>query len=122
MRNRLEGLASEYERLSGEMGSQEVASDPSKFRVVAKAQSDLTDVVQCFQAYQLEEQRLHEAETILREESDAELCQMAEEERQTLTQSLEEREERLRFLLLPKDPNDEKNTIVEIRAGTGGEE
>ncbi|HEO70963.1 MAG TPA: peptide chain release factor 1, partial [Candidatus Hydrogenedentes bacterium] len=72
--------------------------------------------------YVEDEARLKEDEQILHEETDAELRAIAEEERAFLSQSLEQRESELRLLLLPKDPNDEKDTIVEIRAGTGGEE
>ncbi len=122
MHDRLLAVVEEYDRLSNEMGTQEVASDPEKYMHCAKAQSRISDVVACFRAYQEDEARLEEADAILQDGSDPELCEMAEEERSELVPAMEEREQELRSLRIPKDPNDEKNTIVEIRAGTGGEE
>ncbi|MBN2307459.1 MAG: peptide chain release factor 1 [Candidatus Hydrogenedentes bacterium] len=122
MYDRLLALTEEHERLSREMGTQEVAADPRKYRELAKAQSAISDVVGCFRAYQKDETRAREAEHILRDEHDAELRELAEQERREAEQALEELETELKVLLLPKDPNDEKNTIMEIRAGTGGEE
>jgi len=122
MREKLLAVAEEYDRLSQKMSTPEVAADPKAYRQFAKAQADIADLVHSFRRYTMEELRLKEAEQILREETDPELRQVAEEEKTTLSQSLDKLEDSLRFLLLPKDPNDEKNTIVEIRAGTGGEE
>ena len=122
MYQKLLALVEEHDRLSREMSTQEVASDPVRYRDFAKAQSRMADVVECFRAYQSEEEQLAEAETILREEDDADLRELAEEDKRQFAQALEEREQTLRFLVIPKDPNDEKNTIMEIRAGTGGEE
>ncbi len=122
MYEKLLAIVEEHDRLSREMSTQEVASDPVQYRELAKTLSGISEVVGCFRAYQDEEEQLAEAETILREEDDADLCELAEEEKRQLSQTLEEREQTLRVLLIPKDPNDEKNTIVEIRAGTGGEE
>ena len=122
MREKLLAVVEEYDRLSQKMCTQEVASLPQTYRRYAKAQADIADLVECFRHYEHDEARLIEAEQILRDESDEELRQVAEEEKALLTDSLQELETSLRTLLLPKDPNDEKNTIVEIRAGTGGEE
>lgn len=119
---RLQAVQKEYERLSDEMAKPEVATDPELIHKVAKAQSELQPIVEEFGAYQREAGQLEEAETILRDETDEELREMAAEERDQLTATLEEREQALRVLLLPKDPNDDKNTIMEIRAGTGGDE
>ncbi len=122
VRERLLAVVEEYERLSREMCTPEVAADPQTYRQVAKAQADIAKVVTCFRRYQEDEKRLAEAEHILRTENDAELHEIAEEEKRELTEALDQLEQELKILLLPKDPNDAKNTIVEIRAGTGGEE
>ncbi len=122
MREKLRDVVAEYDRLSREMASQEVASDHDRYMKCAKAQKRIEPLVDCFRKYETEENRLEQAEAILYEESDPELRQMAEEEKHQLTETLEARELELKLLLIPGDPNDEKNTIMEIRAGTGGEE
>ncbi len=122
MHDKLLAIVEEFDRLSREMGTQEVASNPDVYRRHAKAQSDLQELVACFRHYQLNVTRLDEADQILRDETDLEIREMADEEKRDLTSSLDELETQLRLLLLPKDPLDAKNTIVEIRAGTGGEE
>ena len=122
MREKLRDVVAEYDRLSQQMASQEVASDHDRYMKCAKAQKRIQPLVECFKRYEHEEDRLQQAESILYEESDPELREMAEEEKHRLTGMLEEREHELKLLLIPGDPNDEKNTIMEIRAGTGGEE
>jgi len=122
MRDKLLAVVDEAERRSGEMATTEVASNPEAYRRHAKALADIQELVSCFRHYQLSEQRLEEADQILRGETDIELRDMAEEEKRELTTTLENLEIRLKVLLLPKDPLDAKNTIIEIRAGTGGEE
>nr|HPJ97980.1 peptide chain release factor 1 [Candidatus Hydrogenedentota bacterium] len=122
MREKLRDVVAEYDRLSRDMASQEVASDPDRYMKCAKAQKHIEPLVDCFKKYENEENRLEQAEAILYEESDPELRQMAEDEKRLLTEALEARELELKLLLVPGDPNDEKNTIMEIRAGTGGEE
>lgn len=122
MYHKLLALAEEHERLSQAMSTQEIASDPESYRRHAQAQSEISDVVTRFHRYQQEERRLAEADEILREETDAELREIAESDKEQAAHILSEIEKELRVLLLPKDPNDTKNTIVEIRAGTGGEE
>jgi peptide chain release factor 1 len=122
MHDKLLAMVEEYERLSRAMATTEVASNPDSYRRHAKAQSEIGDLVSCFRQYEINSRRLAEADQILREEHDAELLQMAEAEKHDLAGSLEQLEADLKLLLLPKDPADAKNTIVEIRAGTGGEE
>jgi len=122
MREKLRDVVAEYNRLSQQMASQEIASDHDRYMKCAKAQKRIQPLVECFKKYENEENRLEQAESILYEESDPELREMAEEEKHHLTELLEEREHELKLLLIPGDPNDEKNTIMEIRAGTGGEE
>lgn len=122
MREKLLTLVEEYERLSEVMATQEVASDPQVYRRHATAQAEISELVECFRTFQKNEEGLAGTETLLREETDPEFRALAEEEKHELVEALREGEGKLRILLLPKDPNDAKNTIVEIRAGTGGEE
>ncbi|HOJ32296.1 MAG TPA: peptide chain release factor 1 [Candidatus Hydrogenedentes bacterium] len=119
---RLLAVQSEYERIANEMAKPDVATNPVRFRELAKGQAEIAEIVDCFRRYQLDEERLIEAERILREEKDPELLLLAEQDKRELTQALLEHEKMLKILLLPRDPNDAKNTIVEIRSGTGGEE
>ena len=121
LREKLLTFVQEHERLSELMSTQEVASDPGVFRKHAQAQSAIGDIVACFREFIKNEARLHEAQALLHED-DAELKAMAQQEIQELEPALEKAEQDLKLLLLPKDPNDAKNTIVEIRAGTGGDE
>lgn len=122
MREKLLTLVEEYERLSEVMATQEVASDPQVYRRHATAQAEISELVKCFRTFQKNEEGLAGTETLLREETDPEFRALAEEEKHELVEALREGEGKLRILLLPKDPNDAKNTIVEIRAGTGGDE
>jgi peptide chain release factor 1 len=122
MHEKLLALGEEHDRLSREMSDPEVASNPEAYRRCAQAQSALSDLVSCFRTYQLDADRLDQAQQILRDEEDPDMREMAEEERRELETRLEELERDLKVLLLPKDPNDAKNTIMEIRAGTGGDE
>ena len=122
MHDKLLAVVEEYERLSRAMATTEVASNPDSYRRHAKAQAEIGDLVSCFRQYEINSRRLAEAEQILREEDDPELLEMAEAEKHELVGSLDQLEADLKVLLLPKDPHDAKNTIVEIRDGTGGEE
>ena len=122
MREKLLNVLEESNRLSAAMSTQEVASDPEAYRKHAQAHAQIVELVTCFKKYQECETGLKEAETLIREESDPEMVAMAEEERSVLRISLSKLDQELRILLVPKDPNDDKNTIVEIRAGTGGDE
>jgi len=122
VRNKLLTIREEFDRLSEQMSQPEIASNPSQYRQCAQAQKAIEELVRAFQRYESQGDRLRQAEEILREESDPELRQMADEERHELLDSQRVLEDEIQFLLLPKDPNDAKNTIVEIRAGTGGEE
>jgi peptide chain release factor 1 len=122
MRTRLLSIVEEHQKLSELMATQEVASNPNEYRKHAKAQANVGETVRKFEIYQANEQHLADAVNLLKDESDPEMRELAEEEKSGLTAALEEGEMELRLLLIPKDPNDEKNTIVEIRAGTGGDE
>lgn len=122
VRERLLKVAEEYDRLTREMSSQEVASDPEAYRHCAKAQANISEVVKCFRRYLDAERFLKDADEILDTEDDPEFRQLAEEEKYQHIETLRDLEEKLRALLLPRNPDDAKNAIVEIRAGTGGEE
>jgi len=122
MRQKLLEVSEEHDRLSALMATQEVASDPKAYRKHAQAQAQITGIVERFKLFQRDEEQLAGADTLLKEESDPELRDLALDEKEQLGAALEEHLQALRLLLIPKDPNDSKNTIVEIRAGTGGEE
>ncbi|MBM3288895.1 MAG: peptide chain release factor 1 [Candidatus Hydrogenedentes bacterium] len=122
MYDRLVALCDEHDRMSRDMATQEVATDPERYRTLAKKVKSIEETVQEFRRYQRIEKHLAEAEQVLREENDPELRLIAEEERDSTSAQLRDLDQELRILLIPKDPNDEKNTIIEIRAGTGGEE
>ena len=121
MFDKLRSLESRYEELSVKLGTPELQSDPAEYRKAGKTLSDLEPVVQKFGEYKRVEQELAGAEELLRG-GDAEMRELAQEE---LTARQAERDvlvQELKLLLIPKDPNDEKNVILEIRAGTGGDE
>ena len=122
MREHLIELEKTFESLSEELAKPEVASDPARLRQLSKQYSDLEKVVNNFRALREAETQLEEAKTILHEESDREMREMAEAEiaEQTARKAALERD--IAIQLLPKDPYEDKNIIIEIRAGAGGDE
>ena len=122
LREKLEALTEEHERLADTMATPEVAMNQEVYNKHARKYAELSDLVHAFARYKHEEAGLHEAQRVIHDESDADMLELAHDEYSRLKESLAKREEELRLLLVPKDPNDDKNTIVEIRAGTGGEE
>jgi peptide chain release factor 1 len=118
---RLEELEARYEDMTRQMSDPVVIGDPDQYRKVAKAQSDLSDIVGKYREWKSNKRNLDDARTMLTE-TDAELRQMAQDEVARVEPELARIEEELKVLLLPKDPNDEKNVVLEIRAGTGGDE
>lgn len=122
MHEKLLRVQQEYDRLSAAMMSPEVAADPGQYQKYARAQAEIADTVVAFRTYTQKAQDLEGVHELLHGEADPELRAMAEEERERLEEDIETLEQELRVLLLPKDPLDGKNTILEIRAGTGGEE
>ena len=122
MFDRLDDLLIRYEELMEELGSPEVASDTNRFRKLMKEQSDLAPIVEAYKEYKKAKQDVEDSLALLDEESDEEMREMAKEELNTAKKRIEELEQELKILLLPKDPNDDKNVIVEIRAGAGGDE
>ena len=121
MFERLEQIAARYEELGREMASDEVLNDHEKYQKVAKQHRDLEPMVDAFRDYQRTRQGIADAQSMLAE-TDPEIRAMAQEELTQLEERLPRIEEELKLKLLPKDPNDEKNVILEIRAGTGGDE
>src|SRR5687768_4747273 len=103
------------------LGTGEVQSDPVEFRKAAKALSDMEPLVQKYREYKAVHQDIAGSEELLRG-SDAEMRALAEDELKTLYARRDTLLEEIKILLIPKDPNDEKNVLLEIRAGTGGEE
>ena len=118
---RLDEAERRFDELTSQMADPEVINDSAQYRKVTKAHSELTEIVTKYQEWKTTRRNLDDARLMLGD-SDADLRGMAEEEILRLEPQLAEIEEELKFLLLPKDPNDEKNIILEIRAGTGGDE
>jgi peptide chain release factor 1 len=121
MFERLEQIASRYEELGQQMAEPDVMHDMQKYQKIAKQHRDLELVVHAFQKYRGLMDGIAEARAMLQED-DADMRAMAQEELSQLEEALPLIEEELKLLLLPKDPNDEKNVVVEIRAATGGDE
>jgi peptide chain release factor 1 len=120
---KLHDAEARYAALNAELADPEVLGDNKRYQKAAKAHSDLGEIVTRYQEYKETEKALNETRTMLREAGlDAEMKAMAEEELANLEQRMAECSSSLKLLLLPKDPNDERNVIVEIRAGTGGDE
>jgi peptide chain release factor 1 len=119
---KLESLEAKYEELNKKLGDPEVIGDPNAYKRLAKAHAELEEIVNEFRSYKSVLQDLEDARAMLREDNDPEFTAMLRDEVDSLESRQEELERRLQILLLPKDPNDEKNVIMEIRGGTGGEE
>ena len=122
MFDKLEDIALRLEEVLNQLSEPDVASDTERFRRLMKEQSDLTPIVEAYREYKQNQQNIEESLMLLDEESDEEMRELAKEELNASKAKVEGLEETLKILLLPKDPNDEKNVIVEIRAGAGGDE
>ena len=122
MFDRLEDLLIRYEEVMGELQEPDVANNPERFRRLMKEQSDLSPIVEAYKEYRQCKQNIEDSLLMLEEESDEEMRELAKEELNDSKARVEELEQKLKILLLPKDPNDDKNVIVEIRAGAGGDE
>ena len=121
MFERLDQIAARYEELGEQLALPEIVSDQQKYQKIAKQHRDLQDLVEKYREYKQVQTGIADAE-VLAEETDPDIRAMAEEELAALEERLPKIEEDLKLALLPKDPNDEKNVILEIRAGTGGDE
>ncbi|MGN0166023.1 MAG: peptide chain release factor 1 [Lachnospiraceae bacterium] len=122
MFDKLEDILLRFEEIHAELASPDVANDQARFRKLMKEQSDLQPLVEKFNEYKAAKNNIEESLQLLDEESDEELRELAKEELAESKEQLEVFEKELKILLLPKDPNDDKNVIVEIRAGAGGDE
>lgn len=122
MFDRLEDLVIRYEEIMSELSEPDVANNPNRFRELMKEQSNLTPLVDAYKEYKQCRQNIEDSLAILEEESDEEMRELAKEELNDSKAREQELEEKMKILLLPKDPNDDKNVIVEIRAGAGGDE
>ncbi|MBQ5376330.1 MAG: peptide chain release factor 1 [Lachnospiraceae bacterium] len=122
MFDRLEDLVRRYEEVMNLLAEPDVANDNARFRALMKEQSDLAPIVEAYKAYASHKQNIEDSLALLDEETDEEMKELAKEELNESKAEVERLEQELKILLLPKDPNDDKNVIVEIRAGAGGEE
>lgn len=122
MFDRLEEILIKYDEITNELFNPDIANDPEKLRALMKEQSDLAPVVEAYRAYKQAKTDADEAVSILDEEKDEEMRELAKEELSDARSRIDAKEKELKVLLLPKDPNDDKNVIVEIRGGAGGDE
>ena len=119
--NRLDALGERFEELAALLSDAEVISDQPRFRSYSKDYAELEGTVKCYEQWRRVQDDIEEARSLLKD-SDPDLREMAEEDLEANTAQLAELEEELNRLLLPKDPNDDRNVFLEIRAGTGGDE
>ena len=122
MFDKLEGLVDRLDTVLQELNDPDVAGNQNRFRDLMKEQNELTPIVEKYKEYKAEKQNIEDSLMLLEEESDEEMRELAKEELSDSRKRVEELEQELKILLLPKDPNDDKNVIVEIRAGAGGDE
>lgn len=122
MLDRLQALADRYEKLSELLCDPDVASDPKRLREYSKEQSDLQEAYEAFTEYKQVSEQLEDAKLMQGEKLDDEMREMVKMEIEELTERKTALDEKIRIVLLPKDPNDDKNVIVEIRGAAGGDE
>lgn len=122
MFGKLEDILRRYEDINAELSNPDVVNDQSRFRNLMKEQNNLEPLVNAYNEYKKAKQSIEDSLALLEEESDEEMRELAKEELNDAKADVERLEHELKILLLPKDPNDEKDIIVEIRAGAGGDE
>lgn len=122
MFDKLQNIEDRYNQLTEKLMDPEVINDSNKLRDYSKEQSDIQPIVEKFRQYKEIRQQIDEAKTMLEEESDEDVMEMAQEELNELGSQIEPLEQEMKLLLVPKDPNDDKNVIMEIRGAAGGEE
>ncbi|MFJ8065578.1 peptide chain release factor 1 [Psychrobacillus sp. NPDC096426] len=122
MFDRLQSVEDRYDKLNELLSDPDVVNDTKKLRQYSKEQSDLQDTVDVYREYKEVKSQLQDAKLMLEDKLDADMRDMVKEEVNELDSQIEELEERLRVLLIPKDPNDDKNVIMEIRGAAGGDE
>jgi peptide chain release factor 1 len=122
MFDRLAQIETRYDELTAALAAPEVISDSSRYQKTARAHSEIAPIVEKYREYKDLKAGIGESKAVLAEESDAEMRAYAQEELDKLEARTAQIEQELKLLLVPKDPNDEKNVVLEIRAGTGGDE
>ena len=122
MFDRLDDILIHYEEVMQELNEPNVTENQTRFRKLMKEQADLAAIVEAYKEYKQAKQDIEDSLALLEEENDEEMRELAKEELSDAKKRVEELEQELKILLLPKDPNDEKNIILEIRAGAGGDE
>ena len=122
MFDKLEDLVARLDELQNELSDPNVASNAERFKTLMKEQANLAPIVEKYQEYKEAKQTIEDSISMLEGESDEEMREMLKEELSSAKQQVEQCENELKILLLPKDPNDERNVILEIRAGAGGDE
>jgi peptide chain release factor 1 len=120
--DKLEQLEERYDQLSDLLADPEVSADSDKLRTYGKEQAELEPIVSKFREYKANQQSLKETQTMLEDNSDREMVELAKTEIDELRKKGEAIMDEIKVLLLPKDPNDDRDVIVEIRAGAGGDE
>ena len=118
----LEGLVAHYEELQEMMADPEVISDTKRYMEISKEEADLREVVQKYKKYKQDKKELEDNKKIIANESDEDLIEMAKEENSEIEKEIPELEDQIKILMLPKDPNDDKDIIMEIRGAAGGDE
>src|SRR5699024_7084482 len=122
MFDQLEIIENRYEQLTELLSDPDVVSDPEKLRTYSKEQSDIHDTVEVFRVYKGHLETIEESKEMLKETDDQEMIDMLKEEIAEAESMLPKLEDDLKILIIPKDPNDEKNVIMEIRGAAGGDE
>ncbi|MEH7883253.1 peptide chain release factor 1 [Bacillus sp. JJ1609] len=122
MFDRLQAVEDRYERLNELLSDPEIVNDSKKLREFSKEQSDIQETVMAYREYKEVKEQLTDAKAMLEDKLDAEMRDMVKEEISELEPRIEELEARIKLLLIPKDPNDDKNVIMEIRGAAGGDE
>jgi peptide chain release factor 1 len=122
MLDKLDAIEEKYEELARQLSDHELLADQSRYAKIAKQHRDLEEIVAKYREFKALDRGIRETRELLESETDDEMVNLAQAELGELDQRVAKVEEDLRLLLLPKDPNDEKNVILEIRAGTGGDE
>jgi peptide chain release factor 1 len=122
MLGKLKEMEARYDELTEQLGRPEVIADNQQYQKFAKALSELSPMVEKYRQWKKIDKGLAETQEMLQQEGDPALRTMVQEELASLEQGRERTEEELKLMLVPKDPNDEKNVVLEVRAGTGGDE
>ena len=122
MFDRLEDILIKYQEIEAELMNPDIVNDQNRYRKLRKEQSDLTDIAEKYMEYKATQNSIEESLAMLESETDEEIREMVKEELSECKLKITEIEEELKILLLPKDLNDDKNVIVEIRGGAGGDE